>query len=71
MNELEKKILNQFIKKMGNEVKGLNLFATIAEDMWPDETGYYECVVMEQESNGKVWSVECTRTGNIKTIYML
>lgn len=69
LDQLEVKILNLFIKKMGKEVEGLDLFATIVEDMWPDDSGYYECIVMEKQSNGKVWGIECTRTGNIKSIY--
>ena len=69
---LEDKILASFIRYMGKEVEGLDLMVSISEDLWPDEMdGTYRCEVMETNDNGKVWTCECTRSGNVKSAYML
>lgn len=63
---LEQKIFEQFIKKMGKEVEGLDLFPAIEEDTWDE--GENLCLVMEKQDNGKVWECSCTKTGKIKDI---
>lgn len=68
---LEEKILTSFIKYMGKEVEGLELFVAWIEDTWPDEEGTYSCQVMETKDNGKVWDCECTRSGKVKSVYEL
>lgn len=69
MKELEDKILNSFKKKAGKEVEGLELFVAFSEDNWPDFEGNYLVEVMEQQDNGRVWTCECTRSGNVKRYY--
>lgn len=66
---MEQKILNNFIKKMGKQVQELDLFVALNTDEYDnwDKT----CEVMETKDNGKVWFVECTKTGNIKSAYQL
>ena len=71
MDILEEKILNSFIKYMGNEVDNLDLFVAYIEDNWPDEDGVYSCEVMEQQDNGRVWTCECTKNGKVKDVYEL
>lgn len=69
MIKLEDKILEQFKKKMKDEVKDLELFVALSDDCWPDCEGIYQCEVMENQDNGKVWTCVCTKSGNIKDIY--
>jgi hypothetical protein len=69
--KLEEKILKSFKKYMGKEVEGLDLIVTLSEDNWPDFEGTYACEVMERQDNGRVWSCECTRNGNVKDTYEL
>lgn len=66
---MEQKILESFNKKMGKEVQGLELLVALNTDEYDnwDKT----CEVMETKDNGKVWFVECTKTGNVKSIYQL
>lgn len=66
MENLEEKIFKQFIKKMGKEVEGLDLFPALEEDSWDE--GENCCLIMEKEDNGKVWECYCTKNGNIKDI---
>lgn len=61
--ELEQKILNSFIKYMGKEVEGLDLFVALDPENWGEE---HTCEVMEKQDNGKVWTCTCTRNGNVK-----
>ena len=68
---LEEKILASFKKKLGKEAKGLDLFVAISPDCWSDWENTYTCEVMEKQDNGKVWSLECTKSGNIKDYYQL
>jgi hypothetical protein len=56
---------------MGKEVEGIDLIVTLSEDNWPDFEGTYACEVMERQDNGRVWSCECTRNGNVKDTYEL
>lgn len=67
--KLEETILNSFKKKLGKEVEGLDLMVAFTEDTWPDEDGHYQTIVMDKQSNGKVWDCECTRNGNIKDYF--
>lgn len=69
--KLEEKILKSFIKYEGKEVKGLNLMVAWTPDCWPDEEGTYSCEVMETQDNGRVWTCECTKSGNVKETYEL
>lgn len=67
--ELEKRILESFEKKTKGEFKDLDLIVSL-----PDEEGWQEehyCAVMETKDNGRVWDCECTKTGNIKSIWEL
>ena len=66
--KLEDKILEAFKKKMKKEVEGLELMVALTEDCWPDFDGAYLCEVMETKDNGRVWTLECTKKGNIKDI---
>lgn len=68
---LEEKILKSFKKYMGKEVEGLDLIVALTEDCWPDFEGTYSCEVMEKQDNGKVWTCECTKSGNVKETYSL
>jgi len=68
---LEEKILKSFIKYEGKEVKGLDLIVSLIPDCWPDYEGTYSCEVMEKQDNGRVWTCECTRSGNVKDTYLL
>ena len=68
---LEEKILASFKKKLGKEVKGLDIMVAFNYDCWPDDEGYYLVEVMERQDNGKVWTCECTKSGNIKDYYEL
>ena len=65
---MEQKILESFKKRMGKKVQGLDLLVSLNGDCgdW-DNT----CEIMETKDNGKVWLVECTKTGNIKSIDLL
>ena len=65
----EGKILNAFIKYMGDKVKGLNLFVALSPDCWPNDDNTYTCEVMQKEDNGKVWTCVCTKSGKIKDVY--
>jgi len=71
MKELEERILKNFTKKMKKEVEGLELYVAFSEDCWPDYEGNYLVEVMEKQDNGRVWTCECTRSGNIKYCYEL
>lgn len=66
--QLEEKIFEQFIKKMGKEVEGLDLFPALEEDSWDDDEPENLCLIMEKEDNGRVWECSCTKSGKIKTI---
>lgn len=67
---MEEKILKSFTKKMGKEVEGLDLMVVISPDCWPEDLdNIYTCEVMEKQDNGRVWTCECTKNGNIKEIY--
>lgn len=66
--KLEEKLLQSFIKYMGDEVKGLDLIIAFSPDTFPDDEGVYSFIVMEREDNGKVWDCECTRSGKIKDV---
>ena len=68
---IEQVILENFKKKMKEEVKDLNLLVSLSEDTFPDDYGIYSCEVMESKDNGKVWNVICTRNGKIKDIILL
>ena len=63
---LEEKILANFIKYMGKDVQGLDLFVALIDDCWPDYQGTYSCEVMESKDNGRVWELTCTKSGRIK-----
>lgn len=70
MKNLEEKILKSFIKYMGKEVEGLELMVAWCPDCWPEEFDHiYTCEVMERQDNGKVWTCECTKSGNVKDAY--
>lgn len=69
--KLEEKILKSFIKHEGKEVEGLDLIVCLTPDCWPDDYNTYSCEIMEKQDNGKVWTVECTRTGNVKEVYCI
>lgn len=71
MNNLEEKILKSFRKFEGKEVENLDLIVSLISDCWPDFENNYTCEVMEKQENGKVWTCECTKNGNIKDTYML
>lgn len=71
MKNLEETILKSFIKKLGKEVKNLDLIVAFNDDCWPDDEGKYLVEVMERQDNGRVWTCECTRSGNIKDWYEL
>ena len=71
MEKLEEKILKSFKKYMKEEVEGLDLIVSTTPDCWPDFEGAYTCEVMEKQDNGKVWTCECTKSGNIKATYKL
>ena len=60
---MEEKILKQFKRILGKEVKGLNLIISMPDDFEEEP----ECVIMEKRDNGKVWDV----VGNIKDYYEL
>ena len=64
---MEEKILKQFKRILGKEVKGLNLIISMPDDFEEEP----ECVIMEKRDNGKVWDVVCTKKGNIKDYYEL
>lgn len=64
---LEEKILKSFRKYEGKEVEDLEL-AVALDDGWDDE---HTCSVMEAKNNGRVWFVECTKSGNVKETYEL
>lgn len=68
---LEEKILKSFIKYEGKEVEGLDLIVCWIPDNWPDFGNVYSCEVMESQDNGKVWEVECTKSGKVKNTYLL
>ena len=68
---LEEKILKSFIKYEGKEVEGLDLIVCWTPDCWPDFENTYSCEVMESQENGKVWEVECTKSGKVKNTYLL
>lgn len=65
---MEEKILKSFIKYMGKEVEGLDLIIAIDPENWEEE---HTCEVMERQDNGKVWTCECTKNGNIKDVYQI
>ena len=66
--ELEAKILRNFKRHMGKEIKGLKMFADICPDTWPDEYNIYWCEIFEEKENGQVWTIACTQKGSIKDI---
>lgn len=68
---IEEKVLENFKRKMKEKVKDLDLIAVFNEDAWPDEDGNYFIEVLERKDNGRVWTLECTRSGNIKEVYEL
>lgn len=65
---MEQKILEQFKKKMKMEERNDLIISLDCDDF-----GNYlnTCEVMEKQTNGKVWDVITTRSGNIKSIYEL
>jgi hypothetical protein len=69
VKELEERILKSFKKKLGKEVEGLDIMVAFNYDCWPDDEGFYLAEVMERETNGKVWTCICTRSGNVKDYY--
>lgn len=68
---IEQVILENFKKKMKDEVKDLDLFVSLSEDTFPDDYGIYSCEILENKTNGKSWDVTCTRTGKVKDIILL
>lgn len=64
---MEEKILQSFKKTMKKKIEGLDLLVVIPDNF--DEE--HECEIMETKSNGKVWTVSCTKNGNIKRIIEL
>lgn len=65
---LEEKILLSFKKKLGKKVEELDLIVAIDPENWEEE---HTCEVMEKQDNGKVWAVDCTKTGKVKEVYEL
>lgn len=68
---LEEKILKSFIKYMKKEVDNLKLIVCISPDCWPDDYNAYTCEIMEEQDNGRAWSCECTKNGNVKDVIEL
>lgn len=66
---LEEKILKSFINYMDKEVQGLDLMVSMPDpEDWDEE---HICEVMEKQDNGKVWTIKCTKTGNVKNVWKL
>lgn len=67
---MEELLLKNFKKKL-KQPKIQNLIVLFNPDAWPDEEGTYWVEIAEREDNGKVWTCECTKSGNIKEYYEL
>lgn len=66
MKDLEKKILEQFKKKMKMEGSNDLIISLDCDDFGNFEN---ECEIIESKDNGRVWQVTTYSTGRIRQIY--